>query len=140
MLRLGRTGGDDVRQERPFARQFVSFDLALPNLQQQIAHGLDAIRGLLALAHPPAEDHNLLELRFHRSVDTQIGVVARQPADQLRVEHVAGDDEDQHAAVLQQRQRTLIEQLFEAGTALALIADVAVDVLGQVAIRWIQPQ
>jgi hypothetical protein len=43
MLRLGRTGGDDVRQERPFARQFLGFDFAKPNLQQQIAHGLDAI-------------------------------------------------------------------------------------------------
>ena len=28
MLRLGRTGGDDVRQERPFARQFLGFDFA----------------------------------------------------------------------------------------------------------------
>ena len=42
MLRLGRTGGDDVRQERPLARQFLGFDFAKPNLQQQIAHGLDA--------------------------------------------------------------------------------------------------
>jgi hypothetical protein len=52
MLRLGRTGGDDVRQERPIARQFLGFDFAKPNLQQQIAHGLDAIRRQLALAHP----------------------------------------------------------------------------------------
>ena len=140
MLRLGRTSGDDVRQERPIARQLLGFDFALPNLQQQIAHGLDAIGHLLALAHPASEDHHLLELRFHRSVDAQIGVVARQPADQLRVEHVAGDDEDQHAAVLQQRQAALVEQLFEAGTALALIADVAVDVLGQVAIRRVEPE
>src|SRR3546814_9306752 len=47
--------------------------------------------------------------------------VARQPSDQLGVEHVGRHDEDQHAAVLQQRQRTLIEQLFQPRTALALI-------------------
>src|SRR3546814_5565057 len=41
MLRLGRTGGDDVRQERPFDRQLLGFDFAKPNLQQQIAHGLE---------------------------------------------------------------------------------------------------
>src|SRR3546814_10257860 len=108
MLRLGRTGGDDVRQERPFDRQLLGFDFAKPNLQQQIAHGLETIGCQFALTHPAAEDHHLLELRLHRSVDPQVRVVARQPADQLRVEHVAVDDEDQHAAVLQQRPAALV--------------------------------
>ena len=64
----------------------------------------------------PHFGHLDFELRLHRSVDAQVRVVACQPADQLRIEHVGGDDEDQHAAVLQQRQRTLIEQLFTFST------------------------
>src|SRR3546814_174471 len=106
----------------------------------QTAHGLDRLQCLVALTNPATEDHHLLELRLHRTVDTQVGEVARQPSDQLGVEHVGRHDEDQHAAVLQQRQRTLIEQLFQPRTALALIADVAVHVLAQVAIRRVQPQ
>jgi hypothetical protein len=41
VLRLGRAGRDGVRQERPFERQFLGFGVALPDLQQQTAHGLD---------------------------------------------------------------------------------------------------
>src|SRR3546814_5938488 len=80
-------------------------------------------------------DHHLLELRFHRTVDAQVGEVARQPSDQLGVEHVGRHDEDQHATVLQQRQRALIEQLFQPRTALTLIADVAVHVLDRKSTR-----
>src|SRR3546814_17039408 len=80
---------------------------------------LDRLQCLVALTNPATEDHHLLELRLHRTVDTQVGEVARQPSDQLGVEHVGRHDEDQHAAVLQQRQRTLIEQLFQPRTALA---------------------
>ena len=85
-------------------------------------------------------DSHLLELRFHRTVDAQLGEVACQPSDQLSIEHVGRHDEDQYAAVLQQRQCTLVEQLFQPGATLALVADIAVGVLGQVALGRIQPQ
>src|SRR3546814_10220942 len=68
----------------------------LSDLQQQTAHGLDRLQCLVALTNPATEDHHLLELRLHRTVDTQVGEVARQPSDQLGVEHVGRHDEDQH--------------------------------------------
>ncbi|MCY1391823.1 hypothetical protein D3C76_581030 [compost metagenome] len=77
MLRLGRGGWDSVRQERPFARQLLGFSIALPNLQQQTARGFDRIRCLVALAYATTEDHHLLELRFHRTVDAQLHEVPR---------------------------------------------------------------
>ena len=140
VLRLGGAGGDDVGQERPFVGKLLGLGITLPDLQQQPAHGFDRIRCLVALANSATEDHHLLELRLHRTVSAQIGEVPRQPSDQLGVEHVAGDDEDQHTAVLQQRQTALIEQLFQPRPALALIADVAVGVFRQIAVGRIEPQ
>jgi hypothetical protein len=63
VLRLGRAGRHRVRQERPFDWQLLGFGVALPDLQQQRARGLDRIRCLVALANPATEDHHLLELR-----------------------------------------------------------------------------
>src|SRR3546814_18839408 len=100
---------------------------------------LDRLQCLVALTNPATEDHHLLELRLHRTVDTQVGEVARQPSDPLGVEHVGRPAEVQHAAVLQPRPRTMIEQLFHPRTALPLIAAVPVYVLAQVPLRRDHP-
>src|SRR3546814_11905111 len=73
LLRLGRAGRDGVRQERPFERQFLGFGVTLSDLQQQTAHGLDRLQCLVALTNPATEDHHLLELRLHSTVDTTVG-------------------------------------------------------------------
>ena len=73
VLGLGRAGRHGVRQERPCGRQFLGFGVALSDLQQQRARSLHRIRCLVAPADTPTEDHHLLELRFHRTVDAQVG-------------------------------------------------------------------
>src|SRR3546814_3247108 len=77
----------------------------LSDLQQQTAHGLDRLQCLVALTNPATEDHHLLELRLHRTVDTQVGEVARQPSDQLGVEHV-GRRSEEHTSELQSLMRS----------------------------------
>ncbi|MCY1303589.1 hypothetical protein D9M70_533030 [compost metagenome] len=66
--------------------------------------------------------------------------MSREPADEFSIQDVMRHDEDQHAAVLQQRQRALIEQLFEPGTAFAVVAEVTVGILAQAAIGRVEPQ
>src|SRR3989344_1670919 len=87
--------GSILPRKKPSARQGLGLGFAKPHLQQQIAHGLDAI---VCLAHPASEDHRLPELRLPRTVDPQIGVVARQPADQFLVQHIGRNDENQPPA------------------------------------------
>jgi hypothetical protein len=66
--------------------------------------------------------------------------MACQPADHLLIQHVGRQDEDQDAAVLQQGQRALVEQLFQTGAALAFIAQVAAGVPCEIAIGRVEPQ
>ncbi len=112
----------------------------MPDPQQQIARRGGGLGDQLALACPAPEDHHLFELRLHRPVDAQAVEVAREPPDQFGIEHVAGHDEDEHAAVLQQGQGALVEELLQARSALALVADVAVGILGQIAVGRVEPE
>ena len=140
MLRLGGRRRDGVGIERPGFGQFPGFDLALPDAQQKLARGSHGIRSQVALTNPPTEDHHLPELRRHRAKDAQVGVMAGEPADEFGVEHVERNDEDQEAVVLQERQRLLVEELFEPGAALAFVALVAKGVSGEIAVGRIEPQ
>ena len=140
MLRLGRHGGNGVGKQRPLGRQLRWLELALPNLQQPSANGFHIVTRQLALTGSAAKDHDLLELRIDSAVDAQIGEVPRQPADQLLIEHVGRHDENQDAVVLQQRQRLLVEQLLQPCSAFAVVTHVAAGILGQVAIRRVEPQ
>ncbi len=105
-----------------------------------LAEACRIVGHLLALTNTPTEDHHLLELRLHRSVDAQVGEVTGQPAHELGVEHVERDDEYQHTVVLQQRDAALIEQLLQPRAALSLITDVAIDTTGQIAVGRIEKQ
>ena len=140
VFRLGWRRRNRVRLEWPFAWQFLGLDIALPDLQKQTARRLGFIRDLLTLSHPPTEDHHLLELPIHRTVDAQVSKMACQPTDEFGIQHVGRNDEHQYAVVLQQRQTALIEQLLQPWAALALVADVAIDTAGQVAIGRVEPQ
>src|SRR3546814_12746695 len=53
---------------------------------------------------------------------------------------VGRQGENQDAAVLQQRQHALVEELFQTGAALAFVAQVAAGVPCEIAIGRVEPQ
>lgn len=109
-------------------------------MQQPGAGRFHVIARLVALPDTTPEHHDLLELLVHRLEHGQVREMACQPADHLLIQHVGRQDEDQDAAVLQQGQRALVEELFQPGAALAFVAQVAAGVPCEIAIRRVEPQ
>src|SRR5690242_8613354 len=86
MLRFRCGRRYDVGLEWPFGRQFLGVCLTAADLYQKRADRPHGIRRLVPLADSPTEDHDLFELRIHRTVEAQIGKVPSQPADGLRIQ------------------------------------------------------
>src|SRR3546814_4819149 len=79
-------------------------------------------------------------LGIHRTVDAQIGKVARQPSNHFLVKNVGRNDENQNTTILQLRQCLLIEELFQPGAASTFVSHVAIGVSGEITVRRVEPQ
>ena len=72
-------------------------------------------------SNPDAENHNLFECRIRRAVYPQLSEVVAQPSAQFVVQHIVRNNKHQHAALLQQRKRSLIERFLQALATAALV-------------------
>src|SRR3546814_5302664 len=89
----------------------------------------------LTLTNATPKHDDLFELGIHRTVDAQIGKVARQPSNHFLVKNVGRNDENQNTTILQLRQCLLIEELFQPGAASTFVSHVAIGVSGEITVR-----